>query len=69
MNDRDLQGKSLFAIFQRASHVRKTLFHYQMSSSYRRGYNYRIIFLIEKNKETNEEEIVLLNVGSHDEVY
>ena len=33
------------------------------------GYDCRIIFSIEKNKETNEEEIVLLNVGSHDEVY
>jgi mRNA interferase YafQ len=33
------------------------------------GYDCRIIFSIEKNHDTNEEEIVLLNVGSHDEVY
>ena len=33
------------------------------------GYDCRIIFSIEKNEQTNEEEIVLLNVGSHDEVY
>lgn len=33
------------------------------------GYGCRIIFSIERNPETNEEEIVLLNVGSHDEVY
>jgi hypothetical protein len=33
------------------------------------GYDCRIIFSLEKNKETQEEEIVLLNIGSHDEVY
>ncbi len=33
------------------------------------GYDCRIIFYVEKNRETNEEEIILLNVGSHDEVY
>ncbi len=33
------------------------------------GYDCRIIFYMEKNLETNEEEIILLNVGSHDEVY
>ena len=33
------------------------------------AYDCRIIFSIEKNEQTNEEEIVLLNVGSHDEVY
>lgn len=33
------------------------------------GYDCRIIFSIERNPETNQEEIVLLNVGSHDEVY
>ena len=33
------------------------------------GYDCRIISSIEKNEQTNEEEIVLLNVGSHDEVY
>ena len=33
------------------------------------GYDCRIIFSIQKNEQTNEEEIVLLNIGSHDEVY
>ena len=33
------------------------------------GYDCRIIFSLEKNKETQEEEIVLLNIGSHDEEY
>ncbi|MCY7332732.1 MAG: type II toxin-antitoxin system mRNA interferase toxin, RelE/StbE family [Pseudanabaena sp. CAN_BIN31] len=33
------------------------------------GYDCRIIFTIEKNQQTNEDEIVLLNIGSHDEVY
>jgi len=33
------------------------------------GYDCRIIFQFEINKETNEEEIVLLNVGTHDDVY
>jgi len=33
------------------------------------GYDCRIIFSLEKNKETQKEEIVLLNIGSHDEVY
>ena len=33
------------------------------------GYDCRIIFAIEKNQQTNEDEIVLLNIGSHDEVY
>ena len=32
-------------------------------------YDCRIIFSIQKNEQTNEEEIVLLNIGSHDEVY
>jgi len=33
------------------------------------GYDCRIIFTIEKSQQTNEDEIVLLNIGSHDEVY
>jgi mRNA interferase YafQ len=33
------------------------------------GYDCRIIFSIGKNRETDEEEIVLLNIGKHDEVY
>ncbi len=33
------------------------------------GYDCRIIFALQKNKQTNEEEIVLLNIGTHDEVY
>lgn len=33
------------------------------------GYDCRIVFSLEKNKHTGEEEIVLLNIGSHDEVY
>ena len=33
------------------------------------GYDCRIIFSIEKEIGTNKEVIVLLNVGSHDEVY
>lgn len=33
------------------------------------GYDCRIIFSIEKDMETNEEVIILLNIGSHDDVY
>jgi mRNA interferase YafQ len=33
------------------------------------GYDCRIIFSIETDKDTNETIIVLLDVGSHDEVY
>lgn len=33
------------------------------------GYDCRIIFSLEKDLETNEEVIVLLNIGSHDDVY
>lgn len=33
------------------------------------GYDCRIIFTIQKNEQTNEEEILLLNVGTHNEVY
>jgi addiction module RelE/StbE family toxin len=33
------------------------------------GYNCRIIFFIDKKPETGEENLVLLNVDSHDEVY
>lgn len=33
------------------------------------GYDCRIIFAIEKDLETNQEVIVLLNIGSHDDVY
>ncbi len=33
------------------------------------GYDCRIIFALQKNKQTNEEELVLLNIGTHDEVY
>lgn len=33
------------------------------------GYDCRIIFSLEKDSETNEEVVVLLNIGSHDEVY
>ncbi|MDJ0702703.1 MAG: type II toxin-antitoxin system mRNA interferase toxin, RelE/StbE family [Leptolyngbyaceae cyanobacterium MO_188.B28] len=33
------------------------------------GYDCRIIFSIEKDPETDEEVVVLLNIGSHDEVY
>ncbi len=33
------------------------------------GYDCRIIFSLEKNQQTKEEEIVLLNIGTHDEVY
>ena len=33
------------------------------------GYDCRIIFSIEKDIETKKEILVLLNIGSHDEVY
>jgi len=33
------------------------------------GYDCRIIFSIEKNVETDQEVVVLLNIGSHDDVY
>lgn len=33
------------------------------------GYDCRIIFALENDTETGEEFIVLLDVGSHDEVY
>ncbi len=33
------------------------------------GYDCRIVFSIEKDKETGKELIVLLNIGTHDEVY
>ena len=33
------------------------------------GYDCRIVFSIEKDEETEREVIVLLDVGTHDEVY
>jgi mRNA interferase YafQ len=33
------------------------------------GYDCRIIFTIEKDRDTEEEVIVLVNVGTHDRVY
>jgi len=33
------------------------------------GYNSRIIFSIVVNKSTKEEEIILIDLGTHDEVY
>jgi mRNA interferase YafQ len=33
------------------------------------GYDCRIIFSLEQDTETGEEIVVLLNIGSHDEVY
>ena len=33
------------------------------------GYDCRIVFSIESNKENNSEVIVLLDIGTHDEVY
>lgn len=33
------------------------------------GYDCRIIFSIEKDIETAQEVVVLLNIGSHDDVY
>jgi addiction module RelE/StbE family toxin len=37
--------------------------------AYSCGYDCRIIFSIEKDDETAEEVLVLLNIGSHDDVY
>jgi mRNA interferase YafQ len=33
------------------------------------GYDGRIIFSIEQDEQSDQEVIVLLNVGTHDEVY
>jgi addiction module RelE/StbE family toxin len=33
------------------------------------GYDCRVVFAIDTDKETNEKIIVLLDVGTHDEVY
>lgn len=33
------------------------------------GYDCRVVFSIEQDEETNEEVIVLLDVGTHSEVY
>ena len=33
------------------------------------GYDCRIIFSLEKDVETEQEIVVLLNIGSHDDVY
>ncbi len=33
------------------------------------GYDCRIVFSIESHKENNSEVIVLLDIGTHDEVY
>lgn len=33
------------------------------------GYDCRVVFAIEQDTETSSEVIVLLNVGTHDEVY
>ncbi len=33
------------------------------------GYDCRIVFSIERNKEISNEVIVLLDIGTHDEVY
>ena len=32
-------------------------------------YNCRIVFSFGENKETKEEEIILIDIGTHDEVY
>ncbi|MBW4471243.1 MAG: type II toxin-antitoxin system mRNA interferase toxin, RelE/StbE family [Stenomitos rutilans HA7619-LM2] len=33
------------------------------------GYDCRVVFLIEKDKETGSEAIILLDIGTHDEIY
>ncbi len=33
------------------------------------GYDCRIVFSIEQDKETGQEVIILLDIGTHDEVY
>ena len=33
------------------------------------GYDCRIVFSVERNKEISNEVIVLLDIGTHDEVY
>jgi addiction module RelE/StbE family toxin len=37
--------------------------------SYSCGYDCRIVFSIEQSQETQQEVIVLLDIGTHDEVY
>lgn len=33
------------------------------------GYDCRIVFIVETDRQTNETVIILLDVGTHDEVY
>jgi len=33
------------------------------------GYDCRIVFSVEKDKETDKEIIVLISIGTHNEVY
>lgn len=33
------------------------------------GYGDHLVFNFEKNKETLEEEVILIDIGGHDEVY
>ena len=33
------------------------------------GYDCRIVFSIEQDKATNQEVIILINIGTHDKVY
>ena len=50
-----------------ATHKLKGEFEGLRACSY--GYDCRIILSLEKDLETAEEIVVLLNIGSHDEVY
>ena len=47
-------------------HLKGALFGLQACSC---GYDCRIIFTIERDEATNEEYILLVDIGTHDDVY
>jgi len=49
------------------THRLKGSLHQYMACSC--GYDCRIVFFIEQNAQTGEEEIFLIDIGTHDEVY
>ncbi|MCU0426067.1 MAG: type II toxin-antitoxin system YafQ family toxin [Candidatus Kapabacteria bacterium] len=47
-------------------HLKGTLHGFQACSC---GYDCRIVFRIERDEATNQEYILLVDIGTHDEVY